>query len=169
MIDHTLATTSHHSSFLEGRECRKGKVAAGSTGETGVGPWTQVMAVLIDIASGNAAVVEGTPGKSDGTTRWVAWTEDSKWLLFANGPDLLAHKPGTETDYRVDVELPLHIGMAANDRAVGRSLNAIPRGARVTERVDQARRCNPARVTVTSRRTAALEGRPLAAARACRQ
>lgn len=63
-------------------------VAAGSTGESGVGPWTQVMAVIIDVASGNAAVVEGTR-----QTGWdypmVAWTEDSEWLLFANGPDLL--------------------------------------------------------------------------------
>ena len=34
---------------------------------------------------------------------------------------------------------------------------------------DQARGCNPARMTVTSRRTAALDGRLLAAVRAWRQ
>ena len=87
-------------------------VAAGSTGESGVGLWTQVMAVIIDVASGNAAVVEGTR-----QTGWdyphVAWTEDSEWLLFANGPALLAYQPGTDTAYIVDVQLPRHIGMAA--------------------------------------------------------
>ena len=87
-------------------------VAAGSTGDSGVGPWTQSMAVIIDVASGSAAVVEGSR-----QTGWdyphVAWTEDSEWLLFANGPDLLAYQPGTDTAYIVDVQLPRHIGMAA--------------------------------------------------------
>ena len=86
-------------------------VGAGLTGE-GVGPWTQVMAVIIDVASGNAAVVEGTR-RIGWDYPHVAWTEDSEWLLFANGPDLLVYQPGADTAYIVSVELPRHIGMAA--------------------------------------------------------
>jgi hypothetical protein len=47
------------------------------------------MAMLIDVASGNAAVVEGTR-QIGWDYPMVAWTEDSKWMMFANGSDLLA-------------------------------------------------------------------------------
>ena len=43
----------------------------------------------------------------------VAWPTNGQWVFFANGRDLVAYQPGTVTAYRVDIELPWHIWMAA--------------------------------------------------------
>ena len=89
-----------------------------------------------------------------------------------DGPPLMTSSPATEAPVSKPAPAILEFrtrGLTAPARPRRRSVEEGFRLQRHRNESDQARGCNPARVTVTSRRTAALDGRLLAAVRAWRQ